>query len=132
MRSTAAHHWMALLHRITGCARAPAAIDARRTTGAPPGAAIARRRSQLPPPPPLTPPPRRAPSAEGPATPAGEEVDFGKITIAEALGLLNAKTHGLTENEAAKRLDEYGPNKLPETSINPFVRCGRGGRLCRV
>lgn len=28
---------------------------------------------------------------------------------------------GLTSAEAAKRLEEYGPNKLPEGTRNPFL-----------
>ncbi|KIZ00694.1 hypothetical protein MNEG_7267 [Monoraphidium neglectum] len=51
-----------------------------------------------------------------------DDVDFSKISIKEALELLGVEQHGLTEEAAAKRLNEYGPNKLPETTINPFIR----------
>jgi magnesium-transporting ATPase (P-type) len=54
-----------------------------------------------------------------------DDVDFSKISIKEALELLGVEQHGLTEEAAAKRLNEYGPNKLPETTINPFIRCAR-------
>eukprot|EP00878_Enallax_costatus_P001566 GHUV01001717.1.p1 GENE.GHUV01001717.1~~GHUV01001717.1.p1 ORF type:complete len:123 (+),score=22.34 GHUV01001717.1:589-957(+) len=53
---------------------------------------------------------------------ADNEVDFAKISIPEAFKLLNATPHGLTEAEAAKRLEEFGPNKLPETSVSPVLR----------
>ena len=29
---------------------------------------------------------------------------------------------GLTDAEVARRLEQYGPNKLPESNINPFLR----------
>ncbi len=34
---------------------------------------------------------------------------------------LQATHKGLTSEEAAKRLAEYGPNKLPEETRNPFL-----------
>jgi H+-transporting ATPase len=54
-------------------------------------------------------------------TPTGEEVDFKKIPIAEALRVLKATEQGLTSAEHKKRLEEYGPNKLPESSRNPIL-----------
>ncbi|KAL6757306.1 hypothetical protein V8C86DRAFT_2626506 [Haematococcus lacustris] len=50
-----------------------------------------------------------------------EEVDFSKIGNEEALKILQATVHGLTADEAAKRLIEYGPNKLPESTRNPVL-----------
>ncbi|KAJ9508211.1 hypothetical protein QJQ45_021608 [Haematococcus lacustris] len=62
-----------------------------------------------------------------------EEVDFSKIGNEEALKILQASllmgssvmlpatVHGLSADEAAKRLIEYGPNKLPESTRNPFL-----------
>ncbi len=35
--------------------------------------------------------------------------------------LPQATLHGLTAEEAAKRLIEFGPNKLPESSRNPIL-----------
>eukprot|EP00879_Flechtneria_rotunda_P000132 GHRR01000195.1.p1 GENE.GHRR01000195.1~~GHRR01000195.1.p1 ORF type:complete len:605 (+),score=166.88 GHRR01000195.1:2516-4330(+) len=35
---------------------------------------------------------------------------------------LQSSPAGLTENEAIKRIEEFGPNKLPETSVNPLLR----------
>lgn len=54
-------------------------------------------------------------------TPTGEEVDFKKISIAEALRVLKVNEGGLTSDEHAKRLEEYGPNKLPESTRNPIL-----------
>ena len=52
----------------------------------------------------------------------GEDVDFAKISIEDALKLLNTSEEtGLTSAEVEKRLAEYGPNKLPESTRNPFL-----------
>lgn len=51
-----------------------------------------------------------------------EEVDFSKITLSEAYELLESSAHGLTEAQAQERLARFGPNKLPEAKINPFMR----------
>ncbi|WIA14718.1 hypothetical protein OEZ85_003208 [Tetradesmus obliquus] len=54
---------------------------------------------------------------------AGEaEVDFAKISAKEAFQLLNATPAGLSEAQAAERLAEFGPNRLPESSTNPILR----------
>lgn len=50
-----------------------------------------------------------------------EEVDFSKIEVKEALKLLNTTHKGLTSEEAKKRLEEYGPNKLPESTRIPIL-----------
>eukprot|EP00197_Chlamydomonas_leiostraca_P009511 CAMPEP_0202861326 /NCGR_PEP_ID=MMETSP1391-20130828/2763_1 /ASSEMBLY_ACC=CAM_ASM_000867 /TAXON_ID=1034604 /ORGANISM="Chlamydomonas leiostraca, Strain SAG 11-49" /LENGTH=350 /DNA_ID=CAMNT_0049540695 /DNA_START=57 /DNA_END=1106 /DNA_ORIENTATION=- len=52
---------------------------------------------------------------------APDEVDFSKIGLEEALKILQASTHGLSTEEAQKRLAEYGPNKLPESSRSPIL-----------
>lgn len=52
---------------------------------------------------------------------SSDDVDFSKISNEEALKILQATVHGLTVDEAAKRLIEYGPNKLPETSRNQIL-----------
>ncbi|KAG2497004.1 hypothetical protein HYH03_005008 [Edaphochlamys debaryana] len=44
-----------------------------------------------------------------------EEVNFEKIDLAEAISILNTTHHGLSSAEVEKRLQEYGPNKLPES-----------------
>ncbi|GFR50748.1 hypothetical protein Agub_g13014 [Astrephomene gubernaculifera] len=50
-----------------------------------------------------------------------EEVNFEKIDLKEALSILNSTHHGLSSAEVTKRLAEYGPNKLPESTRNPFL-----------
>jgi len=54
-------------------------------------------------------------------TDSNAEVDFAKITQNEALTLLKANVHGLTSEEAQRRLVECGPNKLPESTRNPVL-----------
>eukprot|EP00195_Chlamydomonas_chlamydogama_P015211 CAMPEP_0202890410 /NCGR_PEP_ID=MMETSP1392-20130828/817_1 /ASSEMBLY_ACC=CAM_ASM_000868 /TAXON_ID=225041 /ORGANISM="Chlamydomonas chlamydogama, Strain SAG 11-48b" /LENGTH=1114 /DNA_ID=CAMNT_0049573971 /DNA_START=250 /DNA_END=3594 /DNA_ORIENTATION=+ len=49
-----------------------------------------------------------------------DEVDFAKIPVNEAFSILQTSHHGLTAAEAQKRYDEYGPNKLPESTRNPL------------
>lgn len=51
-----------------------------------------------------------------------EEVDFKDITIEEAYKLLECGPQGLTAAEVARRLEQYGPNKLPESTVNPILR----------
>lgn len=51
----------------------------------------------------------------------GEEVDFKEISQEKALEILRASHEGLTTAEAEERLLAYGPNKLPESSRNPFL-----------
>src|SRR2546427_5750355 len=60
---------------------------------------------------------RRAPTAEG-ATPAPT---YQSLPVAQAFAGLRASRVGLTEEEAALRLDVVGPNALPEgRSLGPF------------
>ncbi|PSC74572.1 plasma-membrane proton-efflux P-type ATPase [Micractinium conductrix] len=51
----------------------------------------------------------------------GEEVDFKDVSEEQALSILKATHKGLTGEEAARRLIEYGPNKLPEETRNAFL-----------
>ncbi|PNH02174.1 Plasma membrane ATPase [Tetrabaena socialis] len=60
--------------------------------------------------------------AVGPLDKAGvQEVNFEKIDLKEAMTILNVSHHGLTSAEVEKRLAEYGPNKLPESTRNAFL-----------
>ncbi|KAK9868410.1 hypothetical protein WJX84_005277 [Apatococcus fuscideae] len=54
--------------------------------------------------------------------PVGDkEVDFKNISLEEAFDILKCSPKGLTTAEHAQRLEEYGPNKLPEQTRNPFL-----------
>mmetsp|Transcript_24189 Transcript_24189/g.43300 ORF Transcript_24189/g.43300 Transcript_24189/m.43300 type:complete len:1063 (-) Transcript_24189:267-3455(-) len=50
-----------------------------------------------------------------------DEVDFAKISLDEAFNVLGCTHHGLTSAEVQKRLEEYGPNKLPESTRIPIL-----------
>ncbi|KAF8059373.1 PMA1 [Scenedesmus sp. PABB004] len=64
-----------------------------------------------------------APGAGAGDAPAAEvEVDFAKISVKEALSLLDATPAGLTDAEAAARREKFGPNKLPDCTVNPLLR----------
>lgn len=56
------------------------------------------------------------------ATTTNEEVDFKDISIEEALKILECTDKGLTAAEVTARLEQYGPNKLPESTVNPILR----------
>ncbi|KAI8467454.1 MAG: putative plasma membrane-type proton ATPase [Monoraphidium minutum] len=68
----------------------------------------------------MGPPPANGGAADGSVH--KDEVDFSKVSIREAFSLLNSSQHGLTSADAIKRLDEFGPNKLREVTINPLLR----------
>jgi H+-transporting ATPase len=49
--------------------------------------------------------------------------DVEKMDPQELLKTLNSSAqHGLTSQEAARRLDQYGPNALEEKHVNPFLK----------
>lgn len=49
--------------------------------------------------------------------------EWHAIEIDEALGALEASANGLTEDAAAARLAQYGPNRLPEAKpVSPVIR----------
>jgi magnesium-transporting ATPase (P-type) len=52
---------------------------------------------------------------------AAEEVDFKDVSQEKAFEILNCTHEGLTSAEAEKRLEQYGPNKLPEGSRNALL-----------
>lgn len=45
--------------------------------------------------------------------------DFYRLSIDDVLGKLNSSNNGLSNDEAAKRLNEYGPNELQEKAKEP-------------
>ena len=44
--------------------------------------------------------------------------NFYSQTIQEVFGKLNSNEHGLTNEEAKKRLFEFGPNKFAEAKVD--------------
>lgn len=51
-----------------------------------------------------------------------EDYDITALTIDEALAKFSTTRDGLTSAEAAKRLEEYGPNALPEQEVNKCLQ----------
>jgi len=47
--------------------------------------------------------------------------DFGNVPVDDAYRDLNASTDGLTEDEARRRISEFGYNELAEKRRNPFL-----------
>ena len=47
--------------------------------------------------------------------------DFGNVPVEDAYLDLNASTEGLTEDEAKRRINEFGYNELTEKRKNPFL-----------
>jgi H+-transporting ATPase len=48
--------------------------------------------------------------------------DAKKIGINELLNKLSASKEGLSDSEATKRLEQYGPNEIPEKKVNPLAK----------
>ena len=53
-----------------------------------------------------------------------EKVDLETIIIEDVFKLLQCDDNGLTGEEAARRLDIFGPNKLESEEQNPFFQVG--------
>uniref|UniRef100_M8CZ67 ATPase 8, plasma membrane-type n=1 Tax=Aegilops tauschii TaxID=37682 RepID=M8CZ67_AEGTA len=51
-----------------------------------------------------------------------ESIDLESIPIAEVFQVLKCKPHGLTSDEAASRLQAFGPNKLEEKKESKFLK----------
>jgi H+-transporting ATPase len=45
-----------------------------------------------------------------------------KASVDELLSKLSASRDGLSSSEAEKRLQQYGPNEIPEEKANPLVK----------
>lgn len=54
-----------------------------------------------------------------------EKVDLETIVIEDVFKLLECSEEGLTDEEAARRLDIFGPNKLEAEEQNAFLQVGR-------
>ncbi len=48
--------------------------------------------------------------------------ELQRLSIAELRARLDAPPNGLTSDDAARRLQQYGPNALPEETTNPLLR----------
>jgi H+-transporting ATPase len=48
--------------------------------------------------------------------------DAKKVNVDELLSKLSASKTGLSSSEAAKRLQQYGPNEIPEKKENQFIK----------
>jgi H+-transporting ATPase len=48
--------------------------------------------------------------------------DAKKADVDELANKLSASKNGLSSSEAAKRLQQYGPNEIPEKKVNPSVK----------
>ncbi|MCC6039744.1 MAG: hypothetical protein LM565_02900, partial [Thermofilum sp.] len=47
--------------------------------------------------------------------------EFEKMSVEEALRVLGSSTEGLSEEEAGRRLAEYGYNEVPERRESPLL-----------
>ncbi len=54
-----------------------------------------------------------------------EQIDLGKIPLPDLEAKLECSESGLTRQEAAHRLAEFGPNELPEKRVNPILQALR-------
>lgn len=54
-----------------------------------------------------------------------EKVDLETIVIEDVFKLLECTEEGLTDEEAARRLEIFGPNKLESEEQNAFLQVGR-------
>ncbi|RHY47352.1 hypothetical protein DYB38_014054, partial [Aphanomyces astaci] len=48
-------------------------------------------------------------------------IEWAAIPLNVALDKLKTSREGLSTGEAEKRLEEHGPNKLPETKVNKLM-----------
>jgi hypothetical protein len=53
-----------------------------------------------------------------------EKVDLETIVIDDVFKLLQCEDKGLTTEEAQRRLELFGPNKLESEEQNPFLQVG--------
>jgi len=72
--------------------------------------------------------PAAAPAAASKAGPGalsavleGEGLTIKDLPIATVLDRLQTSEQGLSDEEAARRLQQFGPNQLPEQARNPFL-----------
>ncbi len=50
------------------------------------------------------------------------EKDYKHMSVDDVLKDLQTSREGLSDKEARKRFDEYGPNEIPEKKVNPLIK----------
>src|SRR3990167_1304191 len=50
-----------------------------------------------------------------------QQISWHTKTVPEVLGALDSREHGLTKEEATKRFQKYGFNKLPEGKVDGLL-----------
>ena len=60
-------------------------------------------------------------AADGPKVNADGSPSFKAMSVEEALDYLKTTKEGLSDEESRHRLEEYGPNMLPEKVVNPIL-----------
>jgi H+-transporting ATPase len=53
-----------------------------------------------------------------------DKVDLETIDVEDVYKLLQSQTEGLADEEAQRRIELFGPNKLEEKHVNPFLQVG--------
>ena len=53
-----------------------------------------------------------------------DKVDLETIDVEDVFQLLQCDDGGLTDEEARRRIELFGPNKLEEKHVNPFLQVG--------
>lgn len=51
-----------------------------------------------------------------------DKVDLETIGVEDVFQLLHCGDEGLTDEEARRRIELFGPNKLEEKHVNPFLQ----------
>ena len=51
-----------------------------------------------------------------------DKVDLETISVKDVFQLLQCEEGGLTDEEARRRIELFGPNKLEEKHVNPFLQ----------
>jgi len=51
-----------------------------------------------------------------------DKVDLETIDVEDVFQLLQCNEEGLTDEEAHRRIDLFGPNELEEKHVNPFLQ----------
>jgi hypothetical protein len=51
-----------------------------------------------------------------------DKVDLETIDVEDVFQLLHCDEEGLTDEEARRRIELFGPNKLEEKHVNPFLQ----------